>query len=187
MRRPRRWLAGALLAAGALLGGAAYVGYSSLELTEPQVRSVAPAITGSALDLFEAAAKLAGGDLAGAAAAAIEGLDVRVSVGVHNASAVPVFLPSATHVLLLNGVPVTGPFASDGGWIGPRATLEQDITSIVPFENLPRAVVAVVVDGGGIEIRVRSTLELLVLGWTIVTPVTRYTVTDALRGILPGV
>ena len=186
MTRLRRSLALALLAAAALLGSAAYVGYSSLELTEPEVRSVAPAITDRALDLFEAAAKLAGGDVVGAAAAAIEGVEVRVTVGVHNPSAIPVFLPSATHVVLLNEAPVSDPFESAGGWIGPGATHFRDLAVLVPFERLPAAAVAAVSGGGVIDVQVESDLDLFVAAWTLVSPVARFSVVESLRSVLPG-
>ena len=186
MTRLRRWSAAALLAAVALLGGAAYVGYRGLELTEPEVRSVVPAITGSALDLFAAAAKLAAGDVVGAAAAAIEGVEVGVSIGVHNRSVIPVYIPSAEHVLLLNGTPVLEPVESAGGWIGPGATLFQDLSVVVAFERLPAVVVAVVSGGGVIDVQVESKLGLFVASWTLVSPIARFSVVDSLRSILPG-
>ena len=186
MTRVRRWLAAALLAAVALLGGAAYVGYSSLEVIRPEVRSVVPAFSDSPLELLDAASKLARGDVAGAAAAAIRGVEFRVSIGVHNRSVVPVYVPSAAHVLLLNGAPLSEPIASAGGWIGPGATLFQGLSVVVGFGRLPAAAVAAVSRGGMIDVQVESKLDVFVAGWTLVSPVARFSVVESLRSILPG-
>ena len=186
MKRPRRWMAAAILAAAVLLAGAAYVGYGSLELTRPEVRSVVPALSDGPLDLLAAAAKLVSGDVAGAAAAAIRGVEVGVSIGVHNRSVIPVYMPSAAHVLLLNGKPVLEPIESAGGWIGPGATLFRDLSVLVEFERLPAVVVAAVSGGGEIDVHVESKLDLFVAAWTLVSPVARFSVVDSLRSILPG-
>ncbi len=186
MRRPRRWIAAVLLAVVVFLVGAAYVGYGSLELTEPEVHSVIPVVTDSPLKLLDAAAKLARGDLAGAAAAAIQGVEVRVSVGFHNRSMVPVYIPSAAHVVLLNEAPVTEPFESAGGWIGPGATLFLDLSVPVPFELLPPAAVAAVSGGGVIDVRVKSELDLFVAMWTLASPVARFSLVESLKSLLPG-
>ncbi len=186
MRRPRRWTAAVLLTAVAFLAGAGYVGYSSLEPTEPEVHSVVPAVTDSPLELLDAAAKLARGDLAGAAAAAVRGVKVRVWIGVHNRSMVPVYLPSAAHVLLLNGAPVSEPVRSAGGWIGPGATLFRELLVLFPFERLPAAAVAAVSGGGVIDVQVESELDLFVVEWTLVSPVARFSVVETLRSVLPG-
>ena len=186
MTRPHRWMAAALLAAAVFLAGAAPVGYRGLELAQPEVHSVVPAVTDSPLELLDAAAKLARGDVAGAAAAAIRGVEVRVGISFHNRSMVPVYIPSAAHVVLLNEAPVTEPFESAGGWIGPGATLLRDLSVLVPFERLPAAAVAAVSGGGVIDVRVESELDLFVATWTLVSPAARFSVVESLRSVLPG-
>ena len=175
-----------LLAAAVFLVGAAYVGYQSLELARPKVHSVIPAVADSPLKLLDATAKLARGDLAGAAAAAIHGVEVRVSIGFHNRSMVPVYIPSAAHVVLLNEAPVTEPFESAGGWIEPGGTLFRDLSVPVPFERLPPAAVAAVSGGGVIDVRVKSELDVFVATWTLVSPVARFSLVESLRSVLPG-
>ncbi|MCH7655516.1 MAG: hypothetical protein IIC95_05950 [Chloroflexi bacterium] len=179
-------MAAALLGAAVLLAGVAYVGYGSLELTKPEVHSVVPALTDSPLKLLDAAAKLARGDVAGAAAAAFHGVEVRVSIGVQNRSLIPLYIPSVAHVLLLNGTAVIEPLESAAGWIRPGATLRQDLTVLVGFERLPAAAVAAVSGGGMIDVRVESKLDLLVAAWTLVSPVARFSLVESLRSVLPG-
>ena len=186
MAGPVRWLAPILLGAVVAFGAVGYFGYSKLELEGPHIGGVVPAVTDSRLDLLEAAAKLVLGDVPGAAAAAIKGVEVRGTVGIRNPSALPVYLSSATHVLVLNGKPVTEPVHLDGGFLGPRKTLEREFTALAPFERLPDAVLAVVVDGGEIEIQVESTLKLLLLKRTVVTDVFRFSVRETSRSVLPS-
>lgn len=181
----------ALMVVGLLaLLGACGQSYLSLSGSPPRVTAITPKVTDDISSVFQAGADFASGNLLGAAGRIIEDVDFQLAIDVQNSGSVPVYLGTSDHVLVLNGVPVTDPVSLKGGWISAGATSRIPMSATLLWDQLPGAVVLGIVQGGVINLQVRSTVGWGFLSRTIETPVTRFTIIESVesvvRGLLPN-
>jgi hypothetical protein len=185
--RIARGLLAALVLIGilGLLGAVAY-SYSTLSASPPRVEAISPSITGDISSLFRAGADLASGDLLGAAERIIEGVDFDVEVDITNEGILPVYLGTSDHILVLNGVEVTAPIAFKGDWVGPNSTTTILLEVTLHLTELPGAVVLGIVQGGLIDVQLKSTIGWGIFSKTIHTQVTRFRIIESVESIVRG-
>ena len=168
-----------------LLGAVAY-SYSTLSASSPRVQAISPSITNDILSLFRAGADLASGDLLGAAERIIEGVDFDIEIDITNEGILPVYLGTSDHTLVLNGVEVTAPIGFKGNWIGPNSTSTIPLEVTLLLRELPGAVVLGIVQGGLIDVQMKSKVGWGVFSKTTHTQVTRFRIIESVESIVRG-
>jgi LEA14-like dessication related protein len=177
----------ALVGAAVLIlavGVIAWTGYNRLTVVSTDVTGITPALDTDALSLARASIKVVTGDILGAASEVVEGVEIDIELTVENDFFTPLYLAPGSHVVSLNGVEITNQFQSGSGWMEPYSTKALLLSAVVPFEQLPEAVIAVLVQGGEINVDVESTI-----GWSFFTvdhtsEVYTYSVLDTLESII---
>jgi LEA14-like dessication related protein len=167
-----------------VIGALAWTGYNRLMVTSTEATGITPALNTGVASLARASIKVMTGDILGAADEVVEGVEVDIELTLENDFFTPLYLAPGSHAVFLNGVEITRQFQSESGWMRPFATKVLHISVAVPFEQFPEAVVAILIEGGNIDVKVESTI-----GWSIFTvdhtsDVYTYSVLDTLESII---
>ena len=97
---------------------------------------------------------------------------------------------SRTHILILNGTEVTGPIELEAGWLGAGSAKTIPLEVNVLITKLPGAVVLGIVQGGVIEVQLKSEVGWGIFSKTITTEVVEFkvveTVESLVKRLLPG-
>lgn len=163
--------------------------YAKLSASSPRVTRVSPVVTKDISSIINAAQELASGNLLGAAEEIIEGIEVNVEFEIANNGIVPIYVGGIAileHKLLLNGVEATNPIELAGGWIGPNSELAMSLSATVLLSELSRATAIGLVQGGEIDIQVKSKIGWGFVSRTIRTRVIRYQLAETLESIVRG-
>ena len=178
-------LFGVLFIALIVLSVIAAYGYRNLHIEFSGVDAVQPAIRTDADSLAEATLHLISGDTGSAAEAMIEGIRISGDIYVTNLSLVPLYIPSAEHTISLNGRSLGHEIASPSGWLKADEARVETIDFLIPTEDLPAAVMSVLISGGELVLVVESGIEI---GPFSVSQSSEFstTVTDAIREALDG-
>ncbi len=174
----------ALVAVAALVVG--YVGFTKVEVTDPEITGVSLAVTDSALKRLEAAGKFALGDYLGAAEAMEIGLKVDLQTEIVNPSSFPTFVTSASARVVLNGEPVIGKSDVSGGFIGSNDAALTHMSVTIPFDQIPGPLVRGLLEDGAIDIALETKVRYLFFERTETSQLIEVSVVDSLRSILPG-
>ena len=173
----------------ALVGACAH-SYLTLSASPPRVQAISPSITNDTSALFGAGADLARGNLLGAAERIIDGVYFDIEIEIINRGFSPVYLGTSEHTLMLNSVEMTETIKLKGVWIGPNSTSTIPMRVTFHLSDLPGAVVLGIVQGGLIEVHLRSQVGWGPLSNSVETEITRFsvieTVESKVRGLLPN-
>ena len=163
----------ALFAVGVVgLLGASIYSYTKLSVSSPRVTSVSPSINNDIPTLLSAGTDLATENVLGAAEKLIAGVGFGVELEITNKGLVPVNLGKSTHILILNGTEVTGPIELDAGWLGQNSTVTVPLEVTVLLTKLPGAVALGIVQGGVIEVQLKSKVGWAIFSKTVTSQVT---------------
>ena len=96
------------------------------------------------------------------------------------------YLGTSDHTLVLNGVEVTAPIGFKGNWIGPNSTSTIPLEVTLLLRELPGAVVLGIVQGGLIDVQMKSKVGWGVFSKTTHTQVTRFRIIESVESIVRG-
>lgn len=163
-------VAGAVLAVVAL--GAVMLVYSytqvSVSLDHVGFHSIDWDLTVSNLIMLGAKALM--GDYLGSALSLIEGVNLDLVFGLSNGGLLPVYIPSVTYDLAVNGVPVGQAASSVSATINPGQTKQITAVQNVKKDSLAPAISSIVESGGIVDVKVRGTAYFELLGLGIPVP-----------------
>ena len=114
--------------------------------------------------------KLLVGDILGSALALIDGVNFDLVFGLSNGGLLPVYIPSVTYDLAVNGVPVGQATSTVSATINPGQTKQITAVQNVKKDSLSPAISSIVEFGGIVDISVRGTAYFEILGLDIPVP-----------------
>ena len=163
-------IAGAVFAVVAL--GATMLVYSytqvSVSLDHVGFHSIDWDLTVSSLIMLGANALM--GDYLGSALSLIDGVNLDLVFGLSNGGLLPVYIPSVTYDLAVNGVPVGQSTSTVSATINPGQTKQITAVQNVKKSSLAPAVSSIVEAGGIVDVKVRGTAYFELLGLEIPVP-----------------
>lgn len=163
-------ITGAMFAVVAL--GAAMLVYSytqvSVSLDHVGFHSIDWDLTVSNLIMLGAKALM--GDYLGSALALIEGVNLDLVFELSNGGLLPVYIPSVTYDLAVNGVPVGQATSTVSATINPGQTKQITAVQNVKKGSLAPAIYSIVESGGIVDVKVRGTAYFELLGLEIPVP-----------------
>ena len=164
-------IAGAVFAAVAL--GAAMLFYSytqvSASLDHVRFHSV-DWMDLTVSNLVMLGAKALTGDILDSALTLIDGVNLDLVFGLSNGGLLPVYIPSVTYDLAVNGVPVGQATSAVSATIGPGQTKQIVAAQNVKKDSLAPAISSIVESGGIVDVRARGTAHFELLGLEIPVP-----------------
>ena len=115
-------------------------------------------------------AKALTGDILGSALTLIDGVNLELVFGLSNGGFLPVYIPSVTYDLTVNGAPVGQATSTVPITINPGQTKQITAVQNVKKDSLVPAISSIVESGGIVDIKVRGTAYFELLGLEIPVP-----------------
>lgn len=147
-----------VLLIGVAVGSAAY-GYNQLE-TDFKAQEYSPVVDTGIGSIASAIINIFKGDVLGAAASIIKGVNIDGTLTISNSSFIPLYLPSMKHKVSIEGKESKTIVPTDAMWIAPNSLKHIPFRVTIASDDLPQVAINALAKGGTIDAMIVSEFSL---------------------------